>query len=63
VKVTEHNVDADWKVEELDALMELVKREIKDGGDKSIQMFYAKIYGKLIGIKHEIQDNYGKETV
>ena len=23
MKVTEHNVDADWKVEELDALMEL----------------------------------------
>ena len=49
MKVTEHNVDADWKVEELDALMELVKREIKDNGDKSIQMFYAKIYGKLMG--------------
>ena len=53
MKVTEHNVDADWKVEELDALMELVKREIKDNGDKSIQMFYAKIYGKLLGMKHD----------
>lgn len=53
MKVTEHNIDADWKVEELDALMELVKREIKDNGDKSIQMFYAKIYGKLLGMKHD----------
>ena len=51
MKVTEHNIDADWKVEELDALMELVKREIKDTDDKSIQMFYAKIYGKLMGMK------------
>ena len=53
MKVTEHNIDADWKVEELDALMELVKGEIKDTGDKSIQMFYAKIYGKLMGMKHD----------
>ena len=52
MEVTEHNVDADWKVEELDALMKLVRREIKDTGDKSIQMFYAKIYGKLRGEKH-----------
>ena len=49
MEVTEHNVDADWTVEELDALMELVKREIKGTDDKSIQMFYAKIYGKLMG--------------
>ena len=55
MKVTEHNIDADWKAEEVDALMELVKKEIKDTGDKSIQMFYAKIYGKLMGIKHDIQ--------
>ena len=53
MKVTEHNIDADWKVEEIEALMELVKREIKDNGDKSIQMFYAKIYGKLMGMKHD----------
>jgi hypothetical protein len=52
MKVTEHNVDADWKVKELDALMELVKREIKETDDKSVQMFYAKIYGKLMGEKH-----------
>jgi len=53
MKVTEHNIDADWKVEEIEALMELVKREIKDNGDKSIQMFYAKIYGKLTGMKYD----------
>jgi len=28
MKVTEHNVDADWKVEELDALMELKGEDI-----------------------------------
>ena len=53
MKVTEHNVDADWKLEEVEALMELVKKELKDNGDKGIQMFYAKIYGKLMGIKHD----------
>jgi len=55
MKVTEHNVDADWKVEELDALMELVEREIKGTDDKSIQMFYAKIYGKLVGERMSAQ--------
>jgi len=54
VKVTEHNMDADLRLEEYEALMELVKREIKDTGDKSIQMFYAKIYGKLMGMKSDI---------
>jgi len=53
MKVTEHNVDADWKSSEIEALMELVKREIKGTDDKSTQMFYAKIYGKLMGIKHD----------
>ena len=54
MKVTEHNIDADLRIEEYDALMELVKREIKDTDDKSIQMFYAKIYGKLMGMKSDI---------
>ena len=53
VKVTEHNVDADWHLDEVEALMKLVKEEINDNGDKGIQMFYAKIYGKLMGMKHD----------
>jgi len=56
MKVTEHygNFPPDWQKEELDALMELVKREIKGTGDKSIRMFYAKIYGKLMGEKTKL---------
>lgn len=53
MKVTEHNVDADWKLEEVEALMKLVKNEISDRNDKGTQMFYAKIYGKLMGMTHE----------
>ena len=53
MKVTEHNVDADWHLDEVEALMKLVKEEINDNGDKGIQMFYAKIYGKLMGMKHD----------
>jgi len=58
VKVTEHygNFPPDWLEEEVDALMQLVKEQIKDNGDKEIQMFYAKIYGKLMGLKHDIQN-------
>jgi len=58
VKVTEHygNFPPDWLEEEVDALMQLVKEQIKDNGDKGIQMFYAKIYGKLMGLKHDIQN-------
>lgn len=52
MEVTEHNVDADWKLEEVDALMKLVKEQISDKNDKQTQFFYAKIYGKLMGIKH-----------
>ena len=55
MEVTEHNVDADWKHSEIEALMSLVKGEmIKQDNDKFTQMFYAKIYGKLMGMKHEL---------
>jgi len=54
MKVTEHNVDGDWKHAEIEALMALVKGElIKEDNDKFTQMFYAKIYGKLMGMKHD----------
>lgn len=54
MKVTEHNVDADWKHSEIEALMALVMGEIKkEDNDKFTRMFYAKIYGKLVAIKHD----------
>ena len=55
MKVTEHNMDADLRLEEYEALMELVKKEIKkDDNDKFTKMFYAKIYGKLLGMKSDL---------
>ena len=54
MKVTEHNVDADLTVNEVEALMELVRKQITDDNEKPIQMFYAKIYGKLMGMKHDV---------
>ena len=55
MKVTEHNVDADLTVKEVEALMALVMGEIKrEENDKFTQMFYAKIYGKLMGMKHDV---------
>ena len=55
MKVTEYygNFHPDWIPKEIDALIDLVKREIKQSNDKSTQMFYAKIYGKLLGMKHD----------
>ena len=53
MKVTEHNVDADLTIKEVEALMELVKEQIANDTEKPIQMFYAKIYGKLMGMKHD----------
>jgi len=54
VKVTEHNVDADWKSAEIEALMALVKGQmINENNDNFTKMFYAKIYGKLMGMKHD----------
>jgi len=53
MKVTEHNVDADLTTKEVEALMELVKTQICNDKEKPIQMFYAKIYGKLMGMKHD----------
>jgi len=53
MKVTEHNIDADLTVKEVEALMKLVKEQITDDNEKPIQMFYAKIYGKLMGMKHD----------
>lgn len=50
MKVTENygNFPPGWSEEELDSLMKLVKNEIKSSDDKDTQMFYAKIYGKLM---------------
>ena len=53
MKVTEHNVDADLTTKEVEALMELVRKQITDDNEKPIQLFYAKIYGKLMGMKHD----------
>jgi len=55
MKVTEHygNFLPEWQEDEIEALMRLVKEEISNNGDKGIQMFYAKIYGKLMGMKHD----------
>lgn len=56
MKVTEHygNFPPDWQLEEVEALMDLVKVQIKEQNDKSTQMFYAKIYGKLLAMKHDV---------
>ena len=55
MEVTEHNVDGDWNHAEIEALMSLVKGQmLRDDNDKFIQLFYAKIYGKLMGMKHEL---------
>ena len=54
MKVTEHNMDCDLSVEEINSLVMLVKNEIKDNGDKNIQFYYAKILGKLLGMKHVV---------
>lgn len=53
MEVTEHNVDADWNHAEIEALMALVKGQmIKEDNDRFTNLFYAKIYGKLVGMKH-----------
>jgi len=60
MKVTEHNVDADWNDAEIEALMALVKGQmLREDNDKFTNLFYAKIYGKLLGMKHDLQR--GKE--
>ena len=53
MKVTEHNIDADLTIKEVEALMELVRKQITNDTEKPIQIFYAKIYGKLMGRKHD----------
>ena len=57
MKVTEHYGDfpPDWQEEEIEALMSLVKDQIMgEDNDNSTKMFYAKIYGKLMGMKHDV---------
>jgi hypothetical protein len=55
MEVTEHNVDAGWNHHEIEALMALVKGQmLREDNDKFIHLFYAKIYGKLMGMKHEL---------
>jgi hypothetical protein len=54
MKVTEHNVDADLNESEIDALMSLVKGQLsQEGNSQYVNLFYAKIYGKLVGMKHD----------
>lgn len=58
MKVTEHYGDfpPDWQEVEIEALMALVKGQmLREDNDKFTNMFYAKIYGKLMGMKHDIQ--------
>lgn len=56
MEVTEHygNFPPEWQHAEIEALLALVKAEIvKEDNDKFTQMFYAKMYGKLMGMKHD----------
>ena len=55
MEVTEHygNFPPEWQKDEIQALMELVKKEILNNGDKNLNIFYAKIYGKLVGMKYD----------
>jgi hypothetical protein len=56
MKVTEHNVDADFNHAEIEALMALVKGQLsQEGNSKYVNLFYAKIYGKLMGMTHEVE--------
>jgi hypothetical protein len=57
MEVTEHNVDADFNHAEIEALMALVKGQLsQEGNSQYVNLFYAKIYGKLVGIKHGLID-------
>ena len=54
MEVTEHNVDADFNHAEIEALMALVKPEmLRKDNDTLTYLFYAKIYGKLLGMTHD----------
>jgi hypothetical protein len=53
MKVTEHNIDSDLQIAEIEALMSLVKGQLsQEGNSQYVNLFYAKIYGKLMGMKH-----------
>lgn len=55
MKVTEHNMDdCELNADELDSIIKLVKKEIKDTRDKNIQFYYAKMLGKLLGMRHTV---------
>ena len=57
MRVTEHYGDfpPDWQEAEIEALMSLVKGQLlREDNDKFTSMFYAKIYGKLMGMKHDV---------
>ena len=51
MQVTEHNMDADLRQDEYCLILDLVRDKIKSLDDVSEQMPYAKIYGKLLGMK------------
>jgi len=53
MKVTEYygNTPPDLQGDEIYALLELVKDEIINNEEKENRLFYAKIYGKLLGMK------------
>ena len=54
MEVTEHNVDADFNHAEIEALMALVKGQLlQEGNSEYVNLFYAKIYGKLAGMTHD----------
>lgn len=56
MKVTEHygNFSPDWSLDEVEELIRLVKNEMKQyPDDKVTQMYYAKMIGRLYGMKHD----------
>lgn len=55
MKVTEHNIsDTDLSLQDIDLLIQLVKKESKEQSDHSTLLYYGILIGKLVCLRHDL---------
>jgi hypothetical protein len=55
MEVTEHNIsDTNLSLQDIDLLIELVKKDSREQSDRTTLLYYGNLIGKLVCLRHDL---------
>lgn len=55
MEVTEHNIsDTNLTIQDIDLLIQLVKKESREQSDSAALLYYGNLIGKLVCLRHDL---------